>query len=294
MMDVSRVLVLGSSGQLARHLREELPAAMYWGRRQLDLNSDPSTVTRALVAGNPSAIINAAAYTAVDGAESEPDQAWRINAAAPAAMARAAAELDVPIVHVSTDYVFDGRSDRPYREEDPVGPVNVYGRTKLAGELALASLCRKQWTLRTSWVFSEHGSNFVKSIIRLARERQELRVVNDQRGAPTYAGDLARFIKALLTAPDSKRLAWGLHHATKGPFVTWHELAREIVARATEFGVINRLPIVVPISSAEYATTARRPANSALAMRAGLESQYPGAFDWRAGLGRTIPSLRTN
>jgi len=155
------VLVLGSAGQLARHLRELWPQATFWGRDSLDL-SRPETVLGHVCSLRPSTIVNAAAYTAVDRAEAEPDLAWRINSEAAAALARAARALDVPLVHVSTDYVFDGRAARPYVESDAVAPLNVYGRSKLGGELAVAALCSRYWILRSSWVFSEYGSNFVR------------------------------------------------------------------------------------------------------------------------------------
>src|SRR5690606_1943891 len=144
------------------------------------------------------AIVNAAAYTAVDRAETERDLAWRINAEAPAELARAAERLSVPLVHVSTDYVFDGHNAEGYVESDPVAPLSVYGRSQLGGELAVATLCARHWILRTSWVFSEHGNNFPKTMLRLARDRDELRVVDDQRGRPTYAGDLADCIAGIL------------------------------------------------------------------------------------------------
>ncbi len=177
-------LVLGRTGQLASHLQITSPDAWFWDRATADL-SDVANLEEKLVAAAPAAIVNAAAYTAVDRAETEPDLAWRINAEAPAAMARAARRLDVPLIHVSTDYVFDGASGSPYVETDGTRPPSVYGRSKLGGELAVATLCAKHWILRTSWVFSEHGHNFPKTMLRLARERTELRVVDDQHGRPT-------------------------------------------------------------------------------------------------------------
>lgn len=282
------VIVLGSHGQLAQHLRLVLPRADFWGRAEVDFTNSPQLLQRLLSAG-PAAIINAAAYTAVDRAESEPALAWQSNAEAPAAMARAAATLDVPLVQVSTDYVFDGVGDRPYRETDPVGPASVYGRTKLGGELAVQSLCKKYWILRTSWVFSPFGSNFVKTILRLARERPELRIVNDQRGCPTYAGDLARLIATLLSntsAPPA--IPWGLHHATGGPAVSWHEFATEICALSRRIGLIERLPEIRGIPTTEYPTPAKRPMNSVLQPSASLGEAAKLSFDWRAGLEQAL------
>ena len=282
------VLVLGSTGQLARHLRERWPEAAFWGHDRLDL-SHPERIRERVLSLRPRAIVNAAAYTAVDRAETESDLAWRLNAEAPAALARAAQTLEIPLVHVSTDYVFDGRADRPYVETDPVAPLNVYGRGKLGGELAVATLCTRHWILRTSWVFSEHGSNFVRTMLRLARERDTLRVVNDQFGRPTYAGDLARLIDRIVSAPESSRpLPWGLHHATGGPELTWHAFASTIVERAQARGLIARRPEVIGVSTQDYAAAlatpgATRPSRATLQPSRYLET-LPGAFDWDAGL----------
>ncbi len=162
------VLVLGSSGQVARHLRELWPEALFWGRNTLDI-SDTANLERAILAASPDAVINAAAYTAVDRAETEAQAAWRLNAEAPAAAARAAEALGIPLVHLSTDYVFDGEADVPYAVGAATRPLSTYGRTKLGGELAVASICSRHWILRTSWVFSETGANFVHTMLRLAR-----------------------------------------------------------------------------------------------------------------------------
>jgi len=283
------VIVLGSTGQLATHLRELMPQARFMGRADADL-SDAAALYRKLVDARPSFIVNAAAYTAVDRAESEPALAWAVNADAPAAMARAAAKLDVPLVHVSTDYVFGGQSGEPWKVGDPVAPINLYGRTKLAGELAVSTLCAKHWILRTSWVFSEHGANFVKTMLRLAAQRPELRVVNDQKGIPTYARDLARLIVTLATAPSANEtMAYGLHHATGGPAVTWRDFAEAIVDAGYRHGLLATRVPVTGIPTSQFPTPARRPANSVLAsggFPAGLE------FDWKGGLERVIGILK--
>lgn len=275
------VLVLGSSGQLARHLRELLPDATYHGRDTLDL-AEPANVTAAIEAARPSAIINAAGYTAVDKAEAEPLLAWRINAESVAAAARAATALDIPFVHVSTDYIFDGRKAAEYSEGDPPNPLNVYGASKLAGELATRMLCRKSWILRVSWVFSEHGTNFVTTILRLARTRDELRIVADQRGRPTYAGDLAAVIAALVRQPDL--LPFGTYNAVGGPIVSWYEFADMIVEQAFQSGMLAKRVPVQAITTAEYPTAARRPANSALEPSGELERALRTPMDWRKAL----------
>jgi dTDP-4-dehydrorhamnose reductase len=285
-----KILVLGSNGQLAMHLRELWPDATFWGRAEADLSA-PAAIEARIRDFQPEAIVNAAAYTAVDKAETEPDLAWRLNAEAPAAMARAAAALDVPLVQVSTDYVFDGTKVEPYVETDPVAPLNVYGRTKLGGELAVATLCRRHWILRTSWVFSEHGHNFVKTMLRLARERDRLSVVADQIGRPTYAGDLAAVIgKLLLARPGA--VPYGLHHVGGGTPTTWHAFATAIFAAAFKRGLIARSPEVARIPTSAYPTPARRPLSSVLKPSARLERAYPGLVDWQSSLGRCLDTLQ--
>lgn len=282
------ILVIGGNGQLGRHLREELAGAEFWDRSVVDL-SDPAALAARLAAARPAAIVNAAAYTAVDRAESEPDLAWRVNAEAPAAMARAAHRLEVPLVHVSTDYVFDGGRPEGYRESDPVGPLNVYGRSKLGGELAIASLCSRYWVLRTAWVFSEYGSNFPRTMLRLARERAELRVVDDQRGRPTYAGDLARCIARLLSAQAPVQvLPWGLHHVGGGPIVTWKQFAARVLQDGVAAGVVARMPALVGIRTEDYPTPAARPRNSVLLTREATAEQTREPFDWERGLARML------
>jgi dTDP-4-dehydrorhamnose reductase len=283
------VLVLGSSGQLATHLREQLADATYCGRDTLDL-AEPSRVEAAIGAMRPSAIINAAGYTAVDRAESEPAVAWRINAEGVAAAARAATTLGVPFVHVSTDYVFDGSKMSEYVEEDPTNPLGVYGATKLAGELATRALCKTSWILRASWIFSEHGANFVKTMLRLAATRNELEVVADQRGRPTYAGDLAAMIAEMVRRPD--RLPFGTYNAVGGSVVSWHEFAEIIVEQALERGILSKRVPVRPITTAEYPTPARRPANSALRPNPELERALGIAMDWRKGLTAALTMFR--
>ena len=296
MSSPSKVLVVGRTGQLARHLQLLLPAATYWDRSQADL-SHPERLQAQIESCSPTIIINAAAHTAVDKAESERDLAWRVNAEAPAAMARAAASCDAALVHVSTDYVFDGSRERAYLESDPVSPQSVYGATKLGGELAVRTLAPRHWILRTSWVFSEYGNNFVKTMIRLGRERSELKVVNDQRGRPTYAGDLARLIVALTTNPGS--VATGTYHAG-GPdhegneALTWCEFAAAIFEKAHARGLIAKQPALAGIPTSQYPTPARRPRNSVLEPNAALHSGAAVAFDWRHGLDSVLEYLAAN
>jgi dTDP-4-dehydrorhamnose reductase len=278
------VLVLGSTGQLASHLKELLPEADYWGRAQFDLRN-PAGLEEAIRSAAPAMIVNAAAYTAVDKAESEPDAAWRLNVEAPAAAARAAARLDVPLLHVSTDYVFDGTKAGEYAVTDACNPLSVYGRTKLGGELAVRTLAQKSWILRTSWVFSEHGINFVKTILRLAATKEELRVVADQVGRPTYAGDLAALVARIASG---RRPAYGTYHAVGGPAVSWHALAERIVEAAVRNRRLERAPRVVAISTPEYPTPARRPASSVLMPSAELFAPLDVRFDWPGAVERVV------
>lgn len=283
------VLVIGGNGQLGRHLREALDGAQFWDRSVIDV-SDAALLEQRLAEVRPDAIVNATAYTAVDKAETEGDLAWRVNAEAPAAMARAAQRLEVPFLHVSTDYVFDGTQAGGYTEADAVNPLSAYGRSKLGGELAARSLCSRHWILRASWVFSEHGHNFPKTMLRLARERDELRVVDDQRGRPTYAGDLAACIAGILASTrGGAPLPWGLHHVGGGPVVSWKEFAVAILQRATAEGVlVGRSPIVTGITTEEYPTPAVRPRNSVLLTRAQTASLVSVPFDWERGLARML------
>lgn len=280
------ILILGSTGQLARHLRQLMPSATFLSRQEADL-AQPHTLADALINLNPEMVVNAAAYTAVDRAESEPSLAWRVNAESPAALACLCASIDIPLVHFSTDYVFDGKSGRAYGEHDPVAPVNVYGATKLAGELAVRSIAPKHWIIRTSWVFSEFGTNFVKTMLRLARERDELRVVADQHGIPTFAGDLARVVAAL--SDSAAELPFGTHHASGGPALSWHGFATRIISRAHEKGVLPRIPSIQPIPTSAYPTPARRPQNSVLQPSPALASLV--RFDWEAGLDTVLNRL---
>lgn len=281
------VLVVGSTGQLARHLRESLPSATFWSRADADL-SQPEALERKVLDAQPQFIVNAAAYTAVDRAETERELAWRVNAEAPAVLARAAAKLDVPVVQVSTDYVFDGLANQPYGESDPVAPLGVYAASKLGGELAVRTIHSKHWILRTSWVFSEFGANFVTTMLRLARERDELRVVADQHGRPTYAGDLAAAIAALVREPQT--VPFGTHHATGGSVVSWHAFAVQIIGRAQQCGMLAKSPVIHAIPTSSYPTPARRPLNAVLNPSAALSRV--ARFDWDAGLDRALENLQ--
>jgi dTDP-4-dehydrorhamnose reductase len=250
-----RVLLLGKDGQLGRELAQELVVVgevSPIGREDLDLR-DTDRVSETVRRAKPDVIVNAAAYTAVDRAEYESDIAFAVNRDAPGAMSTEAARLDALLVHYSTDYVFDGTKPVPYVEDDAPHPLNVYGASKLAGERAiLASGCR-YLILRTSWVYGPHGGNFMLTMLRAARERPELRVVDDQVGAPTSSLAIAR-----ATAQVLRKGGKGLYHMSAAGSTSWYGFARAILARA---GL--RTP-VIPISTDQYPAAARRPRNSLL------------------------------
>ena len=264
-----RLYVIGGEGQVARSLREA--AALdndivfgYGARPEVDLLR-PSSIEKALADFRPDVVINPAAYTAVDRAESEPDQAFALNRDGARAAALAAAQQGVPIIHLSTDYVFDGKKQGAYIESDPVAPQGVYGRSKLEGELAVAEANPKHIVLRTSWVYSPFGSNFVRTMLRLAEQRDRLQVVDDQLGCPTYAPDIAGAIIAIARQVTGSR--WnpgfaGVTHLAGPDALSWCGFAKEIVRGAAERG--GRSVPVDPISTSDYPTAALRPANSTL------------------------------
>lgn len=286
-----KVLVLGKDGQVGWHLQKEMPRATFWGRQELDL-SNSNLIKPAIFASKPDCIINAAAYTAVDKAESEPDIARAINVLAVRELAKAARDLGIPLVHISTDYVFSGRAQTPYKEDDPVGPESVYGKTKLEGELAVREICEHYWIIRTSWVFSEHGNNFVKTILRLGKERDNLNIVADQTGQPTYAGDIATLISHLIEKLKlQKALAWGTYHFSCKGEVSWYGFAQAIVEQAEKSGMFSRKPVLIPITSEEYPLPAPRPRNSCL-HTGKLEQWYEEDIpDWKFGLARLTAAV---
>ena len=278
------LLVFGRSGQVAQELARLAPQARFLDRAQADL-ADPAACAAAIRDSGCAAVLNAAAHTAVDRAESEPDLAHRINAQAPAAMARACAELGLPFLSISTDYVFDGSGARPWTETDPTGPLGVYGASKLAGEQAIASAGGQWAVLRTSWVFSAHGANFVRSMLRLGRERDELRVVADQHGGPTPARAIAHACLTMLAALRADPARGGIYHFAGQPDTTWADFARAIMAGA---GLPCR---IIDISTSDYPTPARRPANSRLDCAAILRDFGISRPDWQAGLATVLQEL---
>ncbi|GHD14530.1 dTDP-4-dehydrorhamnose reductase [Tianweitania populi] len=262
-----KILVAGRSGQVAQSLAAiSTPERQFvtLGRPELDI-TDPASVGAAILEHKPAALINAAAYTAVDKAESEPDAAFAANETGPRVLATAAREAGIPILHISTDYVFAGNKDGFYTEDDPVDPQSVYGRSKLAGERAVAQANPDHVILRTAWVFSPYGNNFLKTMLRLAADRDVVRVVADQWGSPTYAPDiaagLAKVLDHALASPADP--TWrGIFHMTAEGTCTWADFAEEIFRQSAERGGAKAR--VERITTAEYPTPAKRPANSRL------------------------------
>jgi len=279
-----RLLVFGRTGQVATELARLLPAgvtARFLGREEADLMEPGACAARI---GDCDAVVNAAAWTAVDRAEAEEAAATVVNGDAPAAMARACAAQGLPFLHVSTDYVFDGAGDRPCRPDDPTGPLGAYGRSKLAGETGVRGSGARALILRTSWVVSAHGANFVKTMLRLGRERESLNVVADQIGGPTPAAAIA---DALIVAARAmaQGAPGGTYHFAGAPDTSWADFAREIMARAGLGCAIHDIP------TSAYPTPARRPPNSRLDCSA-LERDFGiPRPDWRAGLDDILQEL---
>jgi len=260
--------VIGKSGQVASALLrlagEHGQDIIARGRPQLDLVK-PSSIEKFFDDVRPRIVVNAAAFTAVDKAETDRENAFSINALGPGVLARACAEADIPLIHISTDYVFDGSNTTPYKETDLRKPLGVYGASKAAGEVAVAAATPRHIILRTAWVYGVEGNNFVHTMLRLGREREELGVVSDQHGTPTFADDIASAVFHIIARLKSKppdAALWGIYHLTGGGETTWHGFAKEIFRLAEDRGI---KPVKLnPITTADYPTPARRPAYSVL------------------------------
>ena len=287
-----RLLITGWQGQVAQSLIEVAAGrkdveALAIGRPALDLVSLP-TILRALSDHRPDVVINTAAYTAVDKAESEPEAAFALNRDGAARLAEATAARNLPLIHLSTDYVFNGQKPSPYGETDPTAPLGVYGRSKLEGEQAVAAGNSSHIIMRTAWVVSPFGLNFVKTMLRLGKERGAVRVVNDQIGSPTYAPDLAATILDVAATLNSTS-PWGIYNAAGGGEATWHGVAKVVFERASELGMP---PVTLtPITTADYPTPARRPSNSRLDCGK-LYSAFGLALpDWKPSVRRCVDRL---
>jgi dTDP-4-dehydrorhamnose reductase len=300
-----KILLLGKNGQVGWELQRSLSIlgqVVALGRRSKDLCGDLTnleSLAQTVRQVRPDVIVNAAAYTAVDKAEGEPDMASVVNAAAPAVLAEEAQRLGAWLVHYSTDYVFDGSGSRPWTETDLPAPLSVYGRTKLEGEQAVARLCERHMILRTSWVYGARGSNFIRTMLRLARERERLTVVDDQHGAPTSA-ELLADVTALaihqLTAPGSRdkiRQLAGVYHLAAAGETTWHGYATHLLAQARRIRPENEYKAVdvAPVTSEAFVTAATRPRNSRLdtaKLRAVFGLTLPS---WQQGVDRVLAEI---
>jgi dTDP-4-dehydrorhamnose reductase len=287
-----RILVIGNTGQLAASLAMCGGSDVQCrGRPALDLEQ-PHTITAALNEVAPSLVVNAGAYTAVDAAETDVAAALRINRDGPTELARQCAAASLPLIHISTDYVYDGTKGASYIETDTTAPQGVYGSSKLAGELAVLAHCPRAIILRTSWVYAPFGKNFVRTMLRLGEQHDRLRVVADQRGCPTSAIALARAILAItahITETGWRDEYVGIYHAAGSGEATWHEFAEATFAEAARHGA--RVPVVDPITTADYPTKAKRPPDSRLdctKLAATFDVRLP---PWRDSLAETIDAI---
>ena len=291
-----KLLLLGGNGQVGRELRRALPAlghvvvatrAGAEGELAADFDA-PDSVGELVRRIAPDVVVNAVAHTAVDRAESEPDATFRVNALAPAAIAQACAATGALLLHYSTDYVFDGSASRPYREDDVTAPLGVYGASKLAGEEAVRASGARHAILRTAWVYAAHGKNFLHTMLRLASERDELRVVADQIGAPTPAAWIADASARILAHGVPASGTW---HLVAAGETSWHGFAEAIIDEALAAGLLARRPRVLPITTADYPTPARRPAYSVLDTTRLRRDFGIAAPEWRDGLHAVIEGL---
>ncbi|XBS68542.1 dTDP-4-dehydrorhamnose reductase [Acerihabitans sp. KWT182] len=279
-----KILLTGANGQLGRCFQDRLPTG--WQLQATDSDTlditDFEEVIRFVKECMPDAIVNAAAYTAVDKAESDITITERVNITGPKNLAIAAKSINKKFIHVSTDYVFDGNSEEPYIETDPTNPLSVYGVTKLKGEQAVLDNLEHAIIIRTAWVFSEYGKNFVKTMIRLANERNKLDIVNDQFGCPTYAGDLAEAIITLL-----KLQVTGIYHYCGNEAVSWCQFAETIFEKAFENHLISHIPSITGITTEQYPTPAKRPKYSILSCKK-ITDLGIKTSDWNEQLNRVI------
>ena len=287
-----KILVLGCKGQLGRCLRDQLIntgfAIFYTSREQIDI-ADFEATKNQIIDISPDVVINATAYTAVDKAEGDQHSADLINHLAVANISEICSKLDCWLVHVSTDYVFDGTSDMPYKEDDRTNPQSVYGETKLKGELAIQSSGCKYLIIRTAWVFSEYGENFLKTMLRLGAVRNELSIVGDQIGCPTYAQDIAKAIVTIIHQIDEENLVSGTFHYCGDELCSWYEFARVIFEEARISGLQTPGKIHL-IHTSDYPTAAERPVYSALDCDKIRNTFGIKTSDWKLGIKNVVSS----
>ena len=285
------IWIVGASGMLGRELSAVLTdknLPFVGTDRDVDFRNADAVAAFAQGKG-VEWVVNCAAYTAVDKAEDEPELAKALNVDGPAVLARWCAANKGKLIHISTDYVFSGEGSTPYTEDDPIAPTGVYGVTKADGETAVRQALKEHIILRTAWLYGQYGPNFVATMLRLMREKPEFGVVNDQWGAPTWAWDLSQVIAQLI---ESKASVWGTFHASGEGQVTWHGFAAEIYTQAKALGLVETMPVIKPLTTAQYPTKAQRPAWSVLS-KAKLKAVYGLTFpDWKDSLARYMRIIK--
>lgn len=290
---MTRILLTGANGQVGEELRQTLAplgTVTAIDRTRWDL-AQPEAILKIIEDVQPTLIVNAAAYTAVDKAESEPELALLVNGQAPGILAEAAEKSGAGLIHISTDYVFDGKSSRPYLESDPTNPLGEYGKSKLAGEVAIRAVCPNHMIVRTAWVYGVQGKgNFVKTMLRLGAQREELRVVTDQIGSPTWAKDLAIAIAQL--APQLNSATAGTYHYTNSGVCSWYDFAIAIFEEAKTLGFPLQVERVIPITTEEYPTPATRPPFSVLSLRKTSALLGGAPPHWRQSLQKMLVELQ--
>ena len=290
-----RVLITGAHGQIGQELLHSAPQS--WqvhglSSSELDI-TDAQQVMATVQALQPQLIINTAAYTAVDQAESNNQQAYAVNQYGAANLAKAAEVLDCPLLHLSTDYVFSGEHTHPYTEQDTTAPCNIYGSSKWLGEQAVRELCPQHIILRTSWVFGMYGNNFVKTMLRLAQDRDALSIVSDQVGGPTSARSIAQLLWQIAEQYRSTGdCLWGTYHFSGAPACSWYDFAHEIFKQAAELKLIQHSPALTPINSSDYPTPAKRPAYSVLDNSKIQQQLNICPSDWKSELQLMLHSLK--
>lgn len=294
---VMKVLLFGSNGQVGSACCEQLPKVIdhleliRLTRADADFGS-PEAVVLAFKKYQPDFVVNACAYTAVDKAETEVELVYTVNSKSVGALAKACAEQGVPLLHISTDYVFSGQASDPYKETDLVEPTGVYGISKLSGEQQVVAAQGPYIILRTSWVFGDKGNNFVKTMLRLATARSELGVVSDQLGCPTYAGDIAKVIAQLISQyVEQGSLPWGLYHCSNSGSCSWFEFANTIFDLAVEYNLLDKKPTLNSITTAQFPTPVQRPAYSVMSCKK-LEALIGELPHWRKGLEIMLLSMK--
>lgn len=290
-----RVLITGARGQVGQELMQSAPASWQisgFGSKALDI-SDAQQVLDTVQQLQPQLIINAAAYTAVDKAESDQDRAYAVNQHGTRNLAAAAQRFDCPLLHISTDYVFDGKHNQPYTEHDIPAPNSVYGDSKWQGEQAITAVCHKYIIVRTSWVFGFRGNNFVKTMLRLGQERDALSIVSDQVGGPTSARSIAQALwQVAQQYQSSGDCPWGTYHFSGTPTCSWHDFACEIFTQATTLGLIAKTPKLNPIKTCDYPTPAQRPAYSVLDNTKISQQFNIAQSDWKSELNFVLRQLK--